>query len=95
MEYLCPICHGPLKRFPRKNKPEEYFWVCSQNCCYCDDLDGTPFLAQCVECKRVLSRRISPKTGQTYVACFNKEAHTSGQTIFYNQDGTPQTSLKA
>ena len=95
MEYLCPKCQQPMKRWPRKSNPDQYYWVCSQKCCYCDDWEGAPYLLQCEECGDMLKRRISPKTGQPYTACFNKEKHSSGQVIFYREDGTKQNTLQA
>ena len=91
---LCPICQNELQRFQRKDNPDIYFWACSHNgqdCnFYCDDVDGAPFLAKCNECGSVLKRKISSKTGQPYVACFNKEEHKEGVVLFFNIDGSPR-----
>lgn len=90
-DFNCPICGKALARKARKDE-SGYFWGCTgfrDGCKFvAADWQDEPFIHNCTECGEPLRVRTSKKTGNSYIACMNKERHKSGDALFFREDGT-------
>ena len=92
----CPDCGAPVA--PVSKDGVILFYGCTayrQTGCRgmwsADPDSGKPFLKTCSECGKPLVKRRAKKGGRVYVACFNSQGHASGEVLFFDAEGAPET----